>query len=530
MFVDGRTVPSGAELDADVCIVGAGPAGIAVALQLMAASVRVVVLESGGIAPEVLAKHLDRGESVGYQYHNLMFTRARAFGGTSSRWHLHSRRDPGWMARPLDPVDFEARPSIPDSGWPFAAAHMEPYYHRAHAMSDLGPDTYETSDWERPAMRRLPLPEDRVVTSIAQLGMTSFVRYRDAFATASTVTVIYHSTVVEIQSTGEPALISLVRVAVGPDRLFSVAARYVVLAAGGIENPRLLLISHGHHPSGLGNGHDLVGRYFMDHPSGRLGLLRPTRATLLDETRLYDNHPEGNVLVQGILTLNADVVRREGLRNAGFFILPRTEAYASEGVRSVRALMVSVYRRPRRGSTTRHLRNVAKDFLPIAETAVGAALRSSRSPSLLVVRTQAEQAPDPASRITLSSERDRFGTRRVALDWRISDDDIASIRRSEDILDEELRKAGLGHIERKLGEEDPPVVFEGHHHHLGTTRMHGDPRGGVVDADGRVHGTRNLYVTGTSVFPTGGYINPTLSVVALGIRLGDHLRRAIEQG
>jgi choline dehydrogenase-like flavoprotein len=144
-------------------------------------------------------------------------------------------------------------------------------------------------------------------------------------------------------------------------------------------------------------------------------------------------------------------------------------------------------------------------------------------PTVLAVRVQAEQTPIPESRVTIGRDRDRHGVPRVVLDWRIAPSDIAAIRRGEELLDEALRASGVGRIERMLGEEHPPVVFEGNHHHMGTTRMDVDPRRGVVDADSRVHSVRNLYVTGTSVFATGGWINPTLTVVALALRLADHL-------
>jgi choline dehydrogenase-like flavoprotein len=528
MFVDGRTLHADAHLEADVCIIGAGPAGIALTLQLIPTHARVLIIESGGVSPEVRAKHLDRGHSVGYPYYNLMFTRARAFGGTTSRWHLRNRRDPGWIARPLDPIDFQARPGIPRTAWPFDAAHMDPYYRRAHAMSDLEKDSYDVTDWETAEMQRLPLPEQRVETQIVQLGMTAFTRFREEFATESRVTVLYHSTVTEIRSSGEPAVVHGIRAATSPGRHFTIDARFLVLAAGGIENPRLLLASRSHHPQGLGNGRDLVGRFFMEHPSGRVGLVRPSRPDVVRRAGLYDSHREGNVLVQGVLTLSPDVVRREGLRRAGFFLLPRTEAFAAEGVRSTKALFVSSYRRPRAPSVRGHVRNITADLPSIARTVVSSAVGSAPPPSLLVVRAQAEQTPDPTSRVTLGTDRDAYGIPRVVLDWRLSDDDVASIRRSEDLIDEELRRAGLGRIERKLGEESPPLVIEGHHHHMGTTRMDVDPQHGVVDSDGLVHGTRNLYATGTSVFPSGGYINPTLTVVALGIRLGDHLRARLE--
>jgi choline dehydrogenase-like flavoprotein len=198
-----------------------------------------------------------------------------------------------------------------------------------------------------------------------------------------------------------------------------------------------------------------------------------------------------------------------------------------DAIRSLKALLVTGQRRPSAGRLGGHLRNVAGGIVPIAKTAVGKVMPGSVEATVLAVRVQAEQAANPASRVTLGRDRDRFGVPRPVLDWQVSGEDVRSIRRSEDLLDGELRAAGLASIERKLGEEDPPVVFEGLHHHMGTTRMDVDPKRGVVDGDGRVHGIRNLYVAGTSVFPTGGYINPTFTVVALAIRLADHVKSTI---
>lgn len=528
MFVDARTLPDGAMLDADLCIVGAGPASIAICEQLTGLGLRILVIESGGIRPEIPRKHLDWGSSVGYQYYNLMFTRARAFGGTSSRWHMHAAGDEGWMARPLDPIDFEARPEIPWSGWPFDHAHLAPYYARAHAMSDLGPPTFAVEDWERPGMPRLPLPEDRVRTVVLQRGMSAFTRFRDRFASLPDVTIAHHATVVDIASSGEPAAVDQLTVATSRDRRFRVRAGTFVLAAGGIENPRLLLASTGHQPAGLGNGHDLVGRFFMDHLAGRVGFIRPADPSLIRDSGLYDSHEEGPVFVQGALAFDADVLRREGLPNMAFFILPRSEDFTSEGIRSLKALSTSVYRRPWVGRTAGHVRNVLADLQPVSRVLAGRILPSRSGPEALVIRTQSEQTPDPASRIRLGRARDLYGVPRVVLNWQVRDADAAAIRRGEEILDAELRNAKLGHIERMLGEERPPLVFEGDHHHIGTTRMADDPARGVVDRDGRVHGVRNLYVTGSSVFPTGGWINPTLTIVAMAIRLADRLRTELK--
>jgi choline dehydrogenase-like flavoprotein len=146
---------------------------------------------------------------------------------------------------------------------------------------------------------------------------------------------------------------------------------------------------------------------------------------------------------------------------------------------------------------------------------------------VLVLRAQAEQAPNPGSRVTLGSRRDDLGLPVARVDWRVSDDDRASIRASQQVLDATLAAAGLGRVALPMGDEDPPALFEGNFHHLGTTRIHPDPARGVVDADCRVHGVANLYVAGSSVFPTFGCSNPTLTLVALALRLAGHLRERL---
>ncbi len=527
MFVDARSLPDGATLHADLCIVGAGPAAITLALELTGRGLRVLLVESGAIEPQIRRKYLDIGSSVGHPYYNLMFTRARAFGGTSSRWHMHTHGDEGWMARPLDPIDFESRPGLPWSGWPIAYRDLEPYYRRAHSISDLGPDTFAADDWERPGMQRLPLRGSHFETTILQRGMAKFSRFRDEFAIMPDVTVLHHATVVDIVSAGEPPAVERVVAATTADRRFEVTARTFVLAAGGIENPRLLLASVGQQPDGLGNGNDLVGRFFMEHLAGRIGYVRPADRGLVSSGGLYDSHPEGSIFIQAALMPRPEVLRAERLLNVAFFLVPRTEAFVSEGVRSLKALITSTYRRPIAGNAARHVRNVLADAGSVARTIAFRFGPETQPDTVLAVRAQAEQAPHRESRIRLGRARDRYGVPRPVLAWKVSDSDIDSIRRAQRILDVDLRASGLGHLERMLGDEDPPVVFEGDHHHMGTTKMAADPRDGVVDVDCRVHGVRNLYVAGASVFPTGGWMNPTLTVVALAVRLADQLKQQV---
>ncbi|MDP8927172.1 MAG: GMC family oxidoreductase [Actinomycetota bacterium] len=521
MQFDSRALADGAQIDADVCIVGAGPAGIALARELIGQGPRVCVLESGDATPLRSAQELNRGENSGYTYMRLHDARVRAFGGTSRHWPLSD----GWRSRPLDAVDFEPRPAIPHSGWPFERAHLEGYYRRAQSICDLGPYGYGADAWERPATYPfLPLGTE-VRTTMFHLGRTTFERYHGELARAANVSLFLHAHVVDIATDGNPRTVDRVEAKRDDGRGFSVRARLFVLATGGIENARLLLLSDRTHRRGLGNDHDLVGRFFMEKLSTRSGFILPAASELVDRAKLYDSAVIDGHWVQAAARVDDDVIRREGLRNCVFYLLPRTQVFTSEGLRSLATLKKVMDRRPLPRDTLRHLRNVVTNVDDLARLAAHFVTRSGEG--VLVVRPQAEQAPDPASRVTLGSTKDRLGLRRARLAWRMTEEDRRSIRRSQEILDQALRGAGLGRMRMPLGDEDPPALFEGNSHHIGTTRMHVDPKQGVVDQHGKVHGLTNLFVAGSSVFPTEGCSNPTLTIVALSLRLADHVKKLL---
>jgi choline dehydrogenase-like flavoprotein len=532
VLFDGRSVPAGEEIRAEVCIIGAGPAGITLALEWIAAGFRVCLLESGGRTLERSVQRLSDGKSVGYPYFRLRRSRGRAFGGTSCRWELDVERgQEGWNTRPLDAVDFEARPEIPHSGWPFRREELEPYYVRAQATSRLGPYLYSPEAWEEGEVaRRLPLDESQVVTSIFLYGRRTFGDYLEELAKADRVSVFLHATAVELVTEEGAREVSRVSVVGGLDHRFSVAAKIYVLAAGGIDNPRLLLVSNGAHAAGLGNENDLVGRFFMERPTVRTGILTPSRPALLERARLYAVHNVRDARVRATLSVSEPVLRKEGLLNSTFFLWPRHRAFASDGIRSLVTLYRALDRRPAPRLLKRHARTVAANLDDVARTAYRDLIkRAARRNEVLLMRAQAEQAPNPDSRVTLDERRDHLGLRQARLDWRLSELDLRSIRRAQDIIDLAFRSAGLGRLEHKLGEEDPPALVAGGYHHMGTTRMHRDPKQGVVDEHCRVHALSNLYIAGSSVFPTSGYANPTLTVVALAVRLADHIKTVLRK-
>lgn len=534
MLRDGRAIPEHELIETDVCIIGAGPAGISIAREFIRSRLRVCLVESGDARLIRAAQRLNDGRSVGYWYYQLASARARAFGGSSAHW-WHQTDEDGrpylWRSGPLDSVDFDSRPGIAHTGWPFSREVLIPFYQRAQKICQLGPFAYGVEDWEDPEARpRFPLPRDEFVTKILQYGNRTFVDYLGELARAQNVTTILNATVSELVTAEYSRTINEVTVKAEAGKAFKVKARAYVLAAGGIENARLLLLSNKTRTAGLGNTNDLVGRFFMERLSIRSGVIVPTDSGLLQRSHLYKIQFARGVQFQGVLRLNEKLMRSEGLLNAAMFVLPAHKAFTSEGVRSLVALYRAVRRRRVPGDLLGHAKNVAGDLDDVALTLYRQIIARGSAKEVFILRVQAEQSPNPFSRVTLDDARDAFGLRKARLDWRVTEFDRWSIRRTQEILDRELRRAKLGRLERKLGEEDPPALFQGAFHHMGTTRMHREASLGVVDANCRVHGVANLFVAGSSVFPTAGCANPTLTLVALAVRLADHLRDELAAG
>lgn len=512
----------------DFCIIGGGPAGLTLASALSGSGSSVLLVESGSWPPRAADAALARARSVGHPYFPVHTTRIRGLAGTSNHWY-HAV---GFRARPLDEVDFEARAAVPHSGWPFGRAVLDPYYARAHEVCRLGPFDYEPSTWTgRAAGPALPLGPD-VVTSVFQLtGTSAFQDLGNQLLHDDETGVLLDATVVELEAGDAADEVRAARLRMPDGSEARVRARAFVLAAGGIENARLLLASRSSRPAGLGNDHDVVGRFFMEHLSVRSGDWRPLDPVHVTGPTPYRAHEVDGTEIHAKLSPSQDEVRRRGLLNSTFFLDAMDEGRASTATLSAVTLKHALVDRPLPShllghavTTVRHL----PDLMRVVRRQV--AYRRGRgdrfADTLIQLRAMSEQAPNPLSRITLDSKRDAHGVPLARLDWQLTELDRRSVREAQDLIDSALQRAGLGRLENRLGEEHPPAEHRGQWHHMGTTRMHVDPRHGVVDPDGRVHGMRNLYVTGSSVFPTCGYANPTLTVVALALRLADSLRAA----
>ncbi len=531
MFIDAHKIEEGTVIETEVCVIGAGAAGITMARELKGQPFRVCLLESGHFNVEEDTQTLYRGENIGLHYAALDDTRSRNFGGSTHYW--------GGFCRPLEERDFSYRSWVPNSGWPFTRAELNPYYERAHEVCQLKTLEYDPLYWERrignPELRILPFDGKRVTTTIAQYSPpTQFGKvYRQDFLQPSNVSIYLHANVIDLEVTESAQEVRRVRVSSLKGNSFWVSAKLFVLAMGGIEIPRLLLASNKVQPAGLGNQHDLVGRYFMEHPrlpTGTIELTKPhTFSDLYDVTYTYFKSP-----IAAHLSLTESCQRDNGLLNSLVRIAAIFPGDESEGVESLRRLYWRVikgkgpnpfvYKHPDPG-TWKNMCNILKDSPSVASSVFCRYFRPQSWVQKHELIAIIEPVPTPDSRVTLSQERDPLGLPRVQLDWRLDPLVKRTIIRTHEILREELERLGFGTLQTSITDDDTwPSTLMGCSHHMGTTRMHQDPKRGVVDANCRVHGTANLFIVGSAVFPTVGRDTPTLTIVALALRLADQIK------
>ena len=496
-FIDARAVPAGTVLETDLAIIGGGPAGISLALALASSPLRVMLLESGGMHFDGKTQELYGGSESGYPYLKLEGSRLRYLGGSTNHWG-------GWC-RPLSEIDFEARDWLAHSGWPFARREIEPYFARAQSLVEAGPWVYDKGEaWMAHRGAPLALARGGVYTSWFQFSKmrgsvlpTHFGhRYADDLRRIPRLALYANANVTGMRLAGDAASLDRLDVATLSGNRFSVRPRIAVLATGAMENARLLLASNDVAPRGVGNDNDLVGRFFADHPIPR------DTATLV-------------VFAGGLAPFYTSNATAKGA------ILRATFSPSEDYQRRSGAL----------GSLTTVENAIALDELGRAAvaTATDALDLDASNAKAYSMGCGLELAPDPNRRLTLTSERDALDLPRLKLHMHVADSTFAHYRATMKELGRQLLAARIGMIRlNQKTHADWLNVMDWGNHHMGTTRMSDDPKQGVVDQDSRIHGVANLYVAGSSVFPTYGSSNPTMNLVALSLRLAAHLRRQFE--
>lgn len=516
MIINAESLEKGTTLTYDVCIVGSGAAGLTIAHELQQSKLSVCVLEGGGFNGGWSSQKLYKGEVVGNVFptpmdNYLVGSRLRQVGGSTNHWT-------GWC-RPLDAIDFEKREWLPHSGWPYDRSVLEPYYQRAAEITGIS-DVISNEAKHHPIGPLLFGDSEALLRSTVFHLSTRVLRSNDpslmfrerygrSLASAERTTLITGANVTEIESNSSASYAERVKVLTGSKKPFYVKAKAVVLACGGIENARLLLASHGTARHGLGNEHDLVGRYFMEHPitEGAARVLYYGTGPKLPAFMRYRDAAINQDCVVA-LTIPESVQRAEKLPGIN------VELRIGDAKQPHNPLTKSL------GVLTQALSGLSEDRSASVDQAIGSTL-------VMPMQVRIEQVPNPESRVVLSEKKDELGLPQVRLDWRVTDQDRALFARSLELLTIEFARAGLGRIQivtEAFGEGGRTV---GQYHHMGTTRMHDDPKQGVVDRNCRVHSVSNLFVAGSSVFTTGGHVGPTYTIVALAVKLADHLKEVV---
>ncbi|MGO9930452.1 MAG: FAD-dependent oxidoreductase [Steroidobacteraceae bacterium] len=533
MIEDLRDHPRGLAVQADFCLIGAGAAGITIARELAGTGLRVCLVEGGGLQYEFAeSQSLYAGTSVGLPV-PLQAGRLRFFGGTTNHWQ--------GRCAPLSEIDFRRRLWIPHSGWPFDRAEIDRYYQHAREVAGFG--SKWRSDEETLALLKAPLPSLnpewfrpfiwRYAPAIKEAATWRWANaYGTLLAEADNVRTLLHANFAEFSLSRDRARVRSVTVRALNGVAATIEAEKYVLCCGGIENARLLLLESQRNSGGFGNDHDRVGRYFMQHLRGRAGLIVSAEPMALVQNQFNLLRGPDGLQVEVGLTLTPEIMEREALLNCSSVL--QYEADHGSGVTAAqdiwRALQTGRWP-PEMGEK---VGLIAEDFQEVAgvlehrltsnQTLANAGI-PSKSAVLLV---DLEPAPDPESRILLAEDRDALGLRRVKTDWRHGERERRTATRLASLVAAEFARVGIGRtrLEPWLRDERVSAVdaLEGVPHYIGTTRMSDDPREGVVDRNCAVHGMENLYVAGSSVFPTAGQANPTLTIVALALRLAKHLR------
>ena len=523
-----------AELDAsapeglhtDICVIGSGPAGLTIAGELAGHNRRVLVVESGGME-EVGPAPSDEIQSVGYpRILDQRLVRNRIFGGTSHSW--------AGRCAAFDAIDFQGRSWVPLSSWPLTKEDIEPYEARACAYLGLIPVAYDDRLMAEPGFPKggPSIDSSRLRHCYWQYSSDAgrshdFMRFGPAFLAKRPpdVSIMLHATATHLTPDLGNRRILAVELRGRGGRTLTVVPRVVILCGGGIESARLLLNSDRFSSRGVGNTTDMVGRFLMDHPRCTLGYYEEDQAT--EVRRHYglfrlNGKRGGNYFARG-LSLSPVAQHRHKLLNCAAWL--SEDRAADDPWEAAKRLL--------RGGEGRKLQDawtIASQPGLVARGGVERFLKGRGLPHKLTklkLDCIVEQRPDPNSRLTLSDERDEFGLRKACLDWRVSMQERQTVVALGHAISSEMQRLGLPAptlVDWVRERDFTAGKFVDVCHPTGTTRMSSDPRCGVVDGDCRVHGTENLFIAGSSVFPTSGHANPTLMIVAMAIRVADRLK------
>lgn len=516
-FMDARTDDVGEALDSSICIIGAGAAGITLARELSRTTPGVLLIEAGGLQMEGQTQGLFVGRQLGLRYHNLVACRLRYFGGTTNHWSGYCRAN--------DPIDYEGRAELNLPQWPVNGEELAPYIEEAGATLNVDSSHFDP----RAALTDRGLSADALVEDHSSILQTKVFQLsdrqrlgplnKDALSEAENVRTVLNLNLTHIQLDEYGGRVSYLECKTMNQKTVRIHSKVFILCCHAIENARQLLISNDVMNTGIGNTGDHVGRYFMDHIYFHASKWIPSKSF----PKIYDRKFTNNNKLNANISF-ADSYLRE--RRILQYYCRFNPVYISDETHSA-------LKNAQAGAFSPGDMEFLRDVGRIAGEALGATrMILSRKgwaysvPDYFSMEHRLEQAPNPLSRVVVSDRMDALATPIADLDWRVTEDDLHSFRTGQAEVARELAALGWGRFQEE--EITMDLVKEriiGHYHQIGTTRMSDTPRDGVVDRDCRVHGVENLYIGGSSVFPTAGYSGPTMMIIAFAIRLSRHLKQ-----
>jgi choline dehydrogenase-like flavoprotein len=523
MICDFNDSSVGEKLTADLCIIGGGAAGITIAREFFGTTVEVLLIEGGGKSYEPESQALYHCEIVGLPHHAGTSGRARVLGGTTTLW--------AGQALPLSQIDFEARDWVSESGWPITRQALEPFYRRAEAVMQLPEMSYDERSWAKSGVSPPGYDESKLRLTLSQFSpCPNFAKLYHADLRASrNVRVLLHANAVALLPDESVRTIRYVDVKSLGGKRASVVARYYVICCGGIETARLLLSSDQVVSTGIGNAHDLVGRYFQDHIHYTVPVaIEPVHRKLFAAQHSAFRHRGIKYLPK--IQSSEQLQRERRILNVVGEIVGNTTP--DETAETAKQVASALRRRAWRNALVTAGRAVARDPRRLAVAAYRYFITGEPVAAIgdgaLYLGVGCEQQPNPLSRVRLGATRDALGLRHAVIDWRVTGLEKRTIEVFARTVADEFKRLGLGQLDVSdfslPDDKDLCDCFNDASHHIGTTRMSDEPRRGVVDRQCRVHGIDNLYIGSSAVFPTGGASNPTLTIIALCLRLADALK------
>lgn len=509
MHIDARTLENNTLIEGDICIVGAGAAGITLALQFLNTPLKIILLEGGGFDYEMEMQDLYRGKNIGLPYYTLESSRLHYFGGTTGHWA-------GYCSE-YDQIDFKKRDWVPMSGWPITRNDLDSYYKKAAEILELQ-TTLPTDD-----ILKTSLNFDKNILRDKMWYFSAPVRfgtkYRDTIVNAPNIILYTYANVTKLTANENVSTVKELIIKNTAGKQHRAHAKKIVLACCAIQNARLLLASNNESSKGLGNNNDLVGRHFMEHLEMNTADLYLPKATSLDlyrlqffytksraELALTENKQRELQVLNGTVALDPVIVSEEPGEAKGDVSSEKTDT-AADPAASLKGW---------------------EDAEKYYESGKYAKEKFSKNRQYMLF-ARMEQSPNPLSRITLGTEKDALGMQRVEVDWNLTALEKKSYRSMIETIGVACGITGTGRVrlhEWLHDEKDIswPETLAGGWHHMGTTRMSENDKEGVVDKNCRVHGIDNLYIAGSSCFPTAGSANPTFTIVAMTLRLADYLK------